>query len=96
MRLQPESPDDPSRRKAEIKKYAKSKFTVEELKQYGKTVKIVCVSELEPWAGNQKLSYWQEYEVPVEDAVMLDERRFAVILLSEKKTENKTNKKESK
>lgn len=84
MKLQNESPDDPRQRRVAKQKFAKSKFTVATLKAAvkGNKVWIKCVSELEPWANGEKLQLWEDYYVSLEDAITLDERRFAVILVT--------------
>ena len=78
MKLQAE---DPRKQKSAQPKFAQSKFDKNELKaKKGETVWVKCVSELGPWASDQQLVFWEDYEVSVEEAIMLDERRFAVIL----------------
>lgn len=44
-----------------------------------------CVSELEPWADGIPLKYWQDYEVTIKDAALLEARRFVVIIENPKK-----------
>jgi hypothetical protein len=41
---------------------------------------VKCVSDAEPWANGAKMLYWQDYHVEAEDAFLLEDRQFAVIL----------------
>jgi hypothetical protein len=83
MKLQDESPDDPRHRRAAKVAHAKSEFTVDELAdKVGERVWIRCISELAPWADEKPLKFWKEYFVKIDEAIALDERRFAVILHS--------------
>lgn len=83
MNLQEESPDDPRQRRVQKLVFAKSEFSVQELKaKFGERIWVRCVSECGPWADEKQMKYWKEYYIKVDEAVMLDERRFAVILHS--------------
>jgi hypothetical protein len=83
MALQEESPDDPRQRRQKKITYAQSEYTAGELKEkVGDRVWIKCISELQPWADDKPLKFWGNYFVTAEDAISLDERRFAVILHS--------------
>jgi hypothetical protein len=41
---------------------------------------VRCVTECQPWANDKPLGYWTEHEVSIEEAVLLESRKFAVIL----------------
>lgn len=83
MSLQEESPDDPRQRRSAKVVYAKSEYSVAELQaKFGERVWVRCVSECGPWADEKQMKYWKEYYIKIDEAVMLDERRFAVILHS--------------
>ena len=74
-------PEDPRRVKKAEPKYAQSKFTKETLaEKTGDKVWVKCVSELGPWANDTQMKFWEDYFVNIEEAIMLDERRFCVIL----------------
>ena len=65
----------------EAPQYPKSQFTVEVLKEkVGEMVWVKCVSDAKPWANNIAMEYWEDYQVSPDEAIMLDKRRFAVIL----------------
>lgn len=82
--------ENPRSTKKQEPVYAKSQFTVQELQEkVGSNVWVKCVSELEPWAGGIKMKFWDDYYITIEEAIVLDERRFAVIL------EEPTNKQEN-
>lgn len=88
MKLTEEGPDDPRKRRVATQKFAKSKYNVDELRErVGDRVMVKCISECEPWANDQPMKHWEDYFVTVEDAVLLDERRFAVILLTDAEPE---------
>ena len=75
--------ENPRNRREIQPTYAQSEFTAEELRErFGDKVWVKCVSEREPWANEQKLKLWRDYLIPVEEAILLDERRFAVILIA--------------
>jgi hypothetical protein len=87
MKLQEESPDDPRQRKVAKQVFAKSDFTVDELTPLGERIWVRCISDAKPFFTDSKgelrpMAYWREYSVTPEEAVMLDERRFVVILHS--------------
>jgi hypothetical protein len=83
MKLQDESPDDPRHRRQAKVIYAKSEFTQDELaEKCGERVWVRCISELGPWADDKPMRFWKEYFIKIEEAIVLDEKRFAVILHS--------------
>lgn len=98
MKRQEESPDDPRARRTPKPVYAKSEFTVEELtEKFGERVWVKCITDLKPWADNKPLDHWKDYEIPVAEAIALDERRFAVILVQkDEKSKTTSKKKETK
>lgn len=85
MALQEESPDDPRQRRSAKPRYAKSEFNLLDLKsKVGERVWVKCITDLKPWADENPLELWKDYFIKVEEAIMLDEKRFAVILHSQK------------
>lgn len=84
MALQEESPDDPRQRKLPKPKYAKSEFNVADLKsKVGDRVWVKCITDLKPWADEKPMNMWKDYFIKVEEAIILDEKRFAVLLHSQ-------------
>lgn len=78
MKLQSE---DPRKAKPKAQQKAESSFDEKELKEkVGEAVWVKCVSHDKPWAAEKPMEFWQDYKVPVAEAILLDERRFAVIL----------------
>jgi len=83
MAITEESPDDPRQRRVAKPQYPKSTFKPEELKaKVGDRVWVKCVTDAKPWADEKPMLMWKEYFIPVHEAILLDERRFAVILHS--------------
>lgn len=83
MSLQEESPDDPRQRRAQTQQFARSTFNADDLKaKHGARVWVKCISVLGPWADDKQLKFWKDYLVTVDDAIMLEERRFAVLLIT--------------
>lgn len=41
---------------------------------------VRCVTDLQPWADGKPLHYWQDYEITMQDAALLESRKHAVIL----------------
>lgn len=41
---------------------------------------VRVVTENEPWSDERPLLYWQDYQVPIEDALVFESRKHAVIL----------------
>jgi hypothetical protein len=85
MKLQPEDLRDPRKAKerklAEAKKAAEDKAKAAELtEKVGEKVWVKCVTELGPWANGLQMGFWEDHLVSAEEAILLDERRFAVIL----------------
>lgn len=73
--------EDPRKRREVKPVIHKSKFTEEALKKKaGDKVWVKCVSELRPWANEKPMEFWEDYQVSVHEAIILDERRFCVIL----------------
>jgi hypothetical protein len=62
-----------------IKRDTKPKPVTE---QDERLVWVRCVVENQPWANNMPLSFWEDYEITYYEALLLEERRFAVILKS--------------
>ena len=46
-------------------------------------VPVRCVVESEPWADGKRLLYWQDYDITIGDAKLLEDRKFVVILKKE-------------
>jgi hypothetical protein len=83
MDLQQESPDDPNQRKIVKVVYPKSLYSADDLtKKIGGKVWVKCIVTNDPFADGKPLKFWKDYLLSVDDAIMLDERRFAVILHS--------------
>lgn len=83
LELQEESPDDPRHRKVKKIVYAKSQYNVDDLREkVGDKVWVKCITDLKPWADEKPLQLWKDYLIKIEEAIMLDERRFAVVLLT--------------
>ena len=73
--------ENPRKAVQKQQKVEPDKAKVEELTaKAGKKVWVKCVTELQPWANEAPMLYWKDYLVSVEEAVLLDERRFVVIL----------------
>lgn len=90
MALQEESPDDLRSKKVSKPQYAKSQYTVTQLQNLvGERVWVRCVSDSQPWADEKPMHQWKDYKVKIEEAILLDERRFAVILLTPDQVEEK-------
>lgn len=84
MALQEESPDDPRQRRVVKPKYAKSLFNLDDLRaKFGDRVWVKCITDVKPWSDEKPLDMWKDYLIPIHEAIMLDERRFAVILISQ-------------
>lgn len=84
MALQEESPDDPRQRRVVKPKYAKSEFEIDDLRnKIGDRVWVKCITDLQPWADEKPLKMWKDYFIKIEEAILLDEKRFAVILHSQ-------------
>lgn len=84
MKLQEESPDDPRQRKIVKPKYAVSEFKLDDLrKKIGERVWVKCITDLQPWADEKPMNMWKDYFIKIEEAILLDEKRFAVILHSQ-------------
>lgn len=84
MALQEESPDDPRQRRIPKPKYAVSEFKLDDLKKkVGERVWVKCITDLQPWADEKPMKMWKDYFIKVEEAILLDEKRFAVILHSQ-------------
>ena len=41
---------------------------------------VKCVVDSKPWTKDQQLDHWKNYLIDEDDAVLLDARRFVVIL----------------
>jgi hypothetical protein len=87
LKIQDESPDDPRQRREVKQVFAKSEFTLDELKKLGDRVWVRCISDAKPHFTDDKgalkpMGYWREYQVTPAEAIMLDERRFVVVLHS--------------
>lgn len=65
-----------------------SRYLLETLRKTkeGKVL-VRCVSSLRPWASGSQMYFWRDYEVTPEEAILLDRRRFCVILQPPKPTE---------
>jgi hypothetical protein len=76
------TPEDPQRVVKTKPRYAKSKFNEEQLEAQalGGKIWVKCVSENQPWADGKPLRFWEDYLILVHEAILLDERLFAVIL----------------
>jgi len=84
MAITEESPDDPRQRRVAKPQYPKSWFKPEELKaKVGDRVWVKCVTDAQPWADDKPMQMWKEYLIPIHEAILLDERRFATILHSQ-------------
>lgn len=73
--------ENPRKAVQKQQKAAADKAKTEELKaKAGEKVWVKCVTELQPWANEAPMLYWKDYLISTEEAVLLDERRFVVIL----------------
>lgn len=43
-------------------------------------VMVRCVVDCKPWADEKPLDYWTDYEISYKDALLLESKKFAVIL----------------
>lgn len=78
MSLQPENPQEtPKRGRLTLNK---SEITEQQINSVDGRIWVKCVTELQPWAEGKPLKFWEDYLITVQEAILLDARRFAVIL----------------
>lgn len=51
-----------------------------------KRVWVKCIVDLKPWAEDKPLELWQDYHLKADEAILLEERRFVVILTPPEET----------